>query len=113
MRRAAAACLLAMPRLGLLRDTDGDRPGGDSHRDRGGARKAGVEPEIKTFAFVSKRLALRRMAKRHPGFVQGIPSNPLPPAYEVVPRSVQDARTLAAELRRARGVEHVSAARSC
>src|SRR5207249_3424585 len=68
-----------MPRLGLLRDTDGDRPGGDSHRDRGGARKAGVEPEIKTFAFVSKRLALRRMAKRHPGFVQGIPSNPLPP----------------------------------
>ena len=75
--------------------------------------KLASSSKIKTFAFVSKRLALRRMAKRHPAFVQGIPSNPLPPAYEVVPRSVEDARTLAAELRRARGVEHVSAARSC
>jgi len=69
--------------------------------------------KMKTFAFISKRLALRRMAKRHPAFVQGIPSNPLPPAYEVVPRSAQDAKALAAELRRTRGVEHVSAARSC
>ena len=70
-------------------------------------------PKIKTFAFVSKRLALRRMAKRHPAFVQGIPSNPLPSAYEIVPRSAKDARALAAELRRARGIEHVSAAKSC
>ena len=75
--------------------------------------KLASSSKIKTFAFVSKRLALRRMAKRRPAFVQGIPSNPLPPAYEVVPRSAEDARTLAAELRRARGVEHVSAARSC
>ncbi len=69
--------------------------------------------KIETFAFVSKRLALRRMAKRHPAFVHGIPSNPLPAGYEVVPRSAKDARALAAELRRAEGVEHVSAARSC
>jgi nitrous oxide reductase accessory protein NosL len=51
--------------------------------------------KVKTFAFV------------------GSPSNPLPSAYEVVPRSAEDARALAAELRRATGVEHVSAAKSC
>jgi hypothetical protein len=53
-------------------------------------RRVSSSSKIETFAFVSKRLA-----------------------YEVVPRSAGDARALAAELRRARGVEHVSAARSC
>src|SRR2546423_10176013 len=34
-----------MPRLGLLRDADGDRPGGDARGDRGVARKTLVELE--------------------------------------------------------------------
>jgi cell division protein FtsX len=70
-------------------------------------------PRVTTFAFVSRRLALRRVAKRFPALVQGAPGNPLPPAYEVMPRSDEDAKPLVAELRRARGVEHASAARSC
>jgi cell division protein FtsX len=68
---------------------------------------------IKTFAFVSRRLALRRVAKRFPALVQGAPGNPLPPAYEVVLRSDEDTKRLVAEFRRARGVEHVSAAKAC
>ena len=68
---------------------------------------------IRTFAFVSKRLALRRMAKRHPELVQRMPINPLPSAYEIVPRSADDAKALAAELRGLHGLEHVSASRAC
>jgi cell division protein FtsX len=75
--------------------------------------KLASSSRIKSYAFVSKRLALRRMSKRHPELMHGIVSNPLPAAYEIVPRSVGEAKKLAAELRRARGVEHVSAARSC
>jgi cell division protein FtsX len=69
--------------------------------------------KISTYAFVSKRLALRRMAKRHPELAHGIPRNPLPAAYEIVPRSVADAKELTGELRHTKGVEHVNAARSC
>jgi cell division protein FtsX len=69
--------------------------------------------QIQTFSFVSKRLALRRIGKRYPELVHGAPGNPLPAAYEIVPRSGEGAKTLVAELRGARGVEHVSAARAC
>ncbi len=68
---------------------------------------------IRTFAFVSKRLALKRMAQRHPELVPGMPYNPLPAAYEIVPWSATDAKRLEAELRGVDGVEHVSAARAC
>jgi cell division protein FtsX len=68
---------------------------------------------IRTFAFVSKRLALKRMAQRHPELVPGMPYNPLPAAYEIVPWSATDAKRLKAELRGVDGVEHVSAARAC
>ena len=69
--------------------------------------------KVKTFAFVSETLAFRRMAKEHPEFTQGAPANPLPASYEIVPKSADDAEALKAELRGARGVEHVSSARSC
>ena len=69
--------------------------------------------KVKTFAFVSKKLAFRRMAKTYPEFAQSAPGNPLPASYEIVPRSAGDATALKAELRGARGVEHVSSARSC
>jgi cell division protein FtsX len=75
--------------------------------------KLASSSKVRTFAFVSRQLALRRMAKRHPAFVQGIPSNPLPAAYEIVPRSAGDAQALAEELRRSKGVEHVSPTKNC
>ena len=68
---------------------------------------------IRSFAFVSKRLALRRMQRLHPGLFGGLPGNPLPPSFELVPRSTGDAAVLARELRDARGVEHVSASQAC
>jgi cell division protein FtsX len=72
-----------------------------------------ANPKIKTFAFVSKKLAFRRMEKEYPDFAQSAHGNPLPNSYEIVPRSADDVRDLKAELRGARGVEHVSSARSC
>jgi cell division protein FtsX len=68
---------------------------------------------VRTFAFVSKRLALRRMRLRHPELFSGLPGNPLPPSYEIVPRSRDDAAGIEDELRNARGVEHVSATQAC
>jgi cell division protein FtsX len=137
MRRAAAACLLAAVVAGcggqkrarevsarlaaprechvtvffatrMVMGREATRPEIASVRE-----KLASSSRISTYAFVSKQLALRRMAKRHPELLEGVPANPLPAAYEIVPRSVEDATELAAELRRARGVEHVSAARSC
>ena len=137
MRRAAAACLLAGVAAGcgghararevraLLEPPDGCRVtvffktelagGREPTRGEIGAvrQTLATSSRIKTFAFVSKRLAFRRMAKLEPGLVQGAPGNPLPAAYEIVPRSARDARPLIAELRHARGVQRVSGARSC
>ena len=64
--------------------------------------------KVRTFAFVSKELALKRMAKLHPVIARGLKANPLPEAYEIVPRSASDADELVADLSRMRGVEHVS-----
>ena len=69
--------------------------------------------KVRTYAFVSKELGLRRMAKRQPGLTQGLHGNPLPASFEIVPRSGDDARALASELRSGRGVEHVGVARAC
>jgi cell division protein FtsX len=69
--------------------------------------------KVKTFAFVSRVLAFRRMAKRYPRIAGRLQSNPLPDAYQVVPRSAKDARAVAAELRGVRGVEHVGVAKAC
>lgn len=137
MRRAAAACLLAVvvagcggqkrahevpARLAAPRDchvtvffTTRMVTGREATRSEISAVRAKLasSSRIRTYAFVSKQLALKRMEKRHPAFVQGIPTNPLPSAFEIVPRSAEDAKELSAELRRAKGVEAVSAARSC
>jgi cell division protein FtsX len=64
--------------------------------------------KVRTYAFVSKELALKRMAKRHPVIARGLKTNPLPEAYEIVPSSADNADELVAELSRAGGVEHVS-----
>jgi hypothetical protein len=120
MRHAAAACLLAAVVAGC------------------GAQKRAHEVPARLIAprachvsvFFATRMVTGREATRAEiaalrerlsssskvktfAFVHGIPSKPLPSAYEVVPRSAEDAHALAAELRRATGVEHVSAAESC
>ena len=69
--------------------------------------------KVKTFAFVSRQLGLKRMAKSYPGLTRGLHANPLPETFEIVPRSGDDARALAGELGSERGVEHVGVARAC
>jgi cell division protein FtsX len=68
---------------------------------------------VKTYAFVSRGLALRRMARKYPAIAGNLRTNPLPDAFEVVPRSAKDAPEVAADLRDLRGVEHVGVARAC
>ena len=43
-------------------------------------------PEVRKITFVSKAEALRRMQRQHRELVAGLPSNPLPNAYEVIPK---------------------------
>jgi cell division protein FtsX len=69
--------------------------------------------KVRTFAFVSKPLALRRMAKKEPDLTRNLHANPLPAGFEIVPRSGDAARSLVHELGSERGVEHVSVARAC
>jgi cell division protein FtsX len=90
-----------------------------SGRDATGAEIAAVRDrlasssKVGTYAFVSKRLALHRLSITAPGLVQGMPGNPLPPSYEIVPRSPDDADSIEAQFRGLPGVEHVSASRAC
>ena len=69
--------------------------------------------KVKTFAFVSRELGFKRMARHHPELTQGLHANPLPETFEIVPWSATDAKQLETELRGVDGVEHVSAARAC
>jgi cell division protein FtsX len=72
-----------------------------------------ADGDVETFAFVSKRLALRRMAARHPELLPTPPANPLPPSFEVVPKASKDAASFAKTFRGTAGVEHVSVGRAC
>lgn len=45
------------------------------------------DPDVRTFAFVPRKLALARMRKRYPDLVNDLRVNPLPDAFQVVPRS--------------------------
>jgi cell division protein FtsX len=69
--------------------------------------------KVRTYAFVSRELGFRRMRKRRPALTQGLRGNPFPASFELVPRSGDDARALAAELRSERGVEHLGVAKAC
>ncbi len=80
---------------------------------RGVRERIASNSKVKTYAFVSKGLALSRMAKKYPAIAGNLRTNPLPDSFEVVPRSAEDARGVAADLRDARGVEHAGVARAC
>ena len=64
---------------------------------------------IKDYQFVSRREALERMQKRYPELTRDLPTNPLPPTYEVTPRKAEEVKDLSAALRAQKfpGVESV------
>ena len=66
-------------------------------------------PEVRSIKFVSKVDALKQEQRRHPEYTRDLPSNPLPNAYNVMPRRGEDVDKIAAALRPSPpGVEKVN-----
>ncbi len=67
------------------------------------------DDRVRTFQFVSKSEALKRMQKRYPQLTANLPSNPLPASYEVTPQKAEEVKALAADIRQQKfaGVERV------
>jgi cell division transport system permease protein len=75
------------------------------------ATKLKQDPRVKQVVFVSKEQALAKMKKDFPElFKTGLPSNPLPDSYTVVPVTASDTPLIGKEVRRAAwpGVDTVS-----
>jgi cell division transport system permease protein len=58
----------------------------------------GKFPEVKTVTYVSKEQALSIMKKKSPELTRGLPSNPLPDAFEVTPKRGEDVERIAAKV---------------
>ena len=58
-----------------------------------------IAGKVKTYRFVSKDEALRRMRKTNPALVDSLSSNPLPASYEVTPAHAEDVKAVAAGIR--------------
>ncbi|MBA2474826.1 MAG: ABC transporter permease [Actinobacteria bacterium] len=58
-------------------------------------------PQVASADFISKDEALRIQRKRTPQLVANLTSNPLPAAFEIVPRNAEDVATIARKLERA------------
>ncbi len=58
-----------------------------------------ADPRVKSVTFVSAEKALERMQKKFPELTANLPSNPLPPSHEVVPRRAEDVNAIAASLK--------------
>lgn len=72
-------------------------------------RQLEADPRVKSVTFVSAEEALKSMQKRFPALTENLPSNPLPPSHEVVPKRAEDIDAIAASLRPVpEGVEKVS-----
>ena len=68
-----------------------------------------TNPHVKSLTFVSKQDAFRQEEKKHPEYTRDLPSNPLPNAFNVVPRHGEDVDKIAAALRPSPpGVERVN-----
>jgi cell division transport system permease protein len=66
-------------------------------------------PLVKQVKFVTKEQALLEMKKTHPDLVKGLPSNPLPDAFEVTPVKGEYVDRIAASLSPApKGVERIT-----
>jgi cell division protein FtsX len=67
-------------------------------------------PRVRTFAFVSRKLALKRMAKEFPKVAKNLPFNPLPDSFEVIPRKRGDVERIKRDFAPGTpGVDHVLA----
>ena len=55
--------------------------------------------QVKSYRFVSKAEALRRMRRTNPDLVSSIATNPLPPSFEVVPTHAEDVKAVADGIR--------------
>jgi len=58
-----------------------------------------VDQRIKSYMFVSKTEALKRMEKKYPLLTKDLPSNPLPASFEVTPHNAENVSAIAADLR--------------
>ena len=70
----------------------------------------GSFPDVKKVSFVSKEQALQIMKKKSPELTHGLPSNPLPDAFEVTPKRGEDVENIAAKIPTgpATGIEKVN-----
>jgi cell division transport system permease protein len=66
-------------------------------------------PQVKSVRFVSKDEALAIEKKKHPELVAGLPGNPLPNAFKVIPRRAEDIDAISTQLAVAKpkGVETI------
>jgi cell division transport system permease protein len=55
-------------------------------------------PEVDHVTFVSKEKALQIMRKQNPELTNGLPSNPLPDSWEVIPKHGEDVEAIAAKV---------------
>jgi cell division transport system permease protein len=70
-----------------------------------------ADPRVKPggITFISKEQALRKMERSYPQLTENLPSNPLPDAFEVVPKKGEDTEAIAVSLEKAKlaGVEEI------
>jgi cell division transport system permease protein len=58
----------------------------------------GQNPLVESYRFISKEDALADMQQRFPELTEGLARNPLPAAYEVIPKRAEDVSAIAASL---------------
>jgi cell division transport system permease protein len=61
--------------------------------------KLAADPRVKDYVFVTKADALKRMQEKFPELTANLPSNPLPPSYEITPNRAEDVEAIATSLR--------------
>jgi len=75
-------------------------PGAEEAQFNSVRRLLAADPRIKSFEFISKSEGLERMRRDYPAlFETGLPSNPLPAAYEIVPKRGEDVEAIANSLK--------------
>ena len=52
--------------------------------------KLAADPRVKDYVFVTKADALKRMKEKFPELTANLPSNPLPPSWEITPNRAED-----------------------
>jgi cell division transport system permease protein len=67
------------------------------------------DERIKDYQFVTRAEALERMRKKYPELTADLPTNPLPPSYEITPRRAEEVKEISAAIRGQKfaGVERV------